>query len=127
MFDEDSLCRCSAALHAIDDHDVRTGVNCELYVVEYAGSTDFYVDGLFPVRDLAQLADLDGEIVRAGPVGMTARGTLIDAFRQRAHLRDPRIHLLSQQHAAAARLGALPDHDLDGIGAAHIVRIEAVA
>ena len=35
--------------------------------------------------------------------------------------------LLAEQHAAAARLRALPDHDLDRVGAAQVVRVEAVA
>jgi hypothetical protein len=35
--------------------------------------------------------------------------------------------LLAQQHAAAAGLGALADHDLDGIGAAQVVGVHAVA
>ena len=35
--------------------------------------------------------------------------------------------LLAEQHAAAARLGALADHDLDGVGPPQIVRVHAVA
>ena len=35
--------------------------------------------------------------------------------------------LLAEQHAAAAGLGALPDHDLDGVGLAQIVGVHAVA
>ena len=52
---------------------------------------------------------------------------MIDPFRQGAHLRHPRVDLLSQQHAAAARLRALADDDFDGIGASHVVGIEPVA
>ena len=46
---------------------------------------------------------------------------------KRAHLGDTRGDLLAEQHAAAAGLGALPDHDFDGVGPAQIVRIHAVA
>ena len=38
-------------------------------------------------------------------------------LRQRAHLGDAIGNLLAEQHAAAAGLGALPDHDLDRVGA----------
>ena len=48
-------------------------------------------------------------------------------FGQVAHLGDALGDLLAQQHAAAARLGALADHDLDRVGAAQIVRVHAVA
>ena len=35
--------------------------------------------------------------------------------------------LLAEQHAAAAGLGALADHHLDGVGLAQVVRVHAVA
>jgi hypothetical protein len=57
---------------------------------------------------------------------MTARRTLIDAGRQRAHGSDARIHLLPEQHAAAARFRALTDHDFNRVGTAHVVRVEAI-
>ena len=47
--------------------------------------------------------------------------------RQRAHLGDALGDLLAEQHAAAAGLGALADHHLDGVGLAQIVRVHAVA
>ena len=47
--------------------------------------------------------------------------------RQRAHLGDALRDLLAEQHAAAAGLGALADHDLDRVGFAKIVRVHAVA
>ena len=46
---------------------------------------------------------------------------------QRAHGGHPLVHLLAEQHAAAAGLGALPDHDLDRVGLAQVGRVEAVA
>ena len=48
-------------------------------------------------------------------------------FGQCAHLGDARGNLLPEQHAAAAGLGALPDHDLDGVGLAQMVGVHAVA
>src|SRR5690349_24908102 len=58
---------------------------------------------------------------------MTTCRTLIDALRQRTHLRDAGTDLLPEQHSAATRLGALADHDFDRIRLAQIVWIEAVS
>jgi hypothetical protein len=52
---------------------------------------------------------------------------LIDALRQSAHVGDTFGNLLPEQHATAAGLCALPDHHLDGVGLAQIVRVHAVA
>ena len=98
----------------------------ELDVVEGPGCADLDVDRLLPVGHLAQFLDLDGQVIRAGPVGVAAGRTLVHTFRQRTHLGHARVHLLAQQHAAAARLGALADHHLDGVGLAQVVRVEAV-
>lgn len=57
---------------------------------------------------------------------MTAGRTLVDALRQVAHVGDPVGDLLAEQHAAATGLGSLPDHHLDRIRAAQILRIHAV-
>jgi hypothetical protein len=54
-------------------------------------------------------------------------GALVDTFGQRPHARNAGIHLLAEQHAATAGLGALADHDLDCIGTAQVIGIEAVA
>ena len=62
-----------------------------------------------------------------GPIGMAAGAALIDAHRQVAHLGHALGDLHAQQHAAAAGLGPLPHHHLDGIAAAQIVGVEAVA
>ena len=58
---------------------------------------------------------------------MAARGALVDALGQRAHLGDARRNLLTEQHAAAAGLGALADDDLDGVGPAQVIGVHAVA
>ena len=50
----------------IDHDDVRAGMDRELHVVEDARRADLHVHGLFRVRQLPQLPDLDREIV--GPV-----------------------------------------------------------
>ena len=46
---------------------------------------------------------------------------------QGAHAGDPLGDLLPEQHAAAAGLGALAEHDLDGVGLAQVVGVHAVA
>ena len=127
MLDEHFLRRRRAALHAVDDDDVGAGLHGEGDVIVGAGAADLDVDRLLPVGDLAQLDDLDLEIVGAGPIGMPAGRALVDALRQRAHLGDAVGDLLAEQHAAAAGLGALADDDLDGVGLAQVVRVHAVA
>ena len=126
MLDEHLLSRRGPALHAVDHDDVGAALDGQLDVVEDARSAYLDVDRDLPVGDLAQLGDLDREIVATGPVGMSARGTLIDALGQRAHRGDSRADLLPQQQAAAARLGALPDHDLYRVGPSQIVGVESV-
>ena len=127
MLDEHVLGGAGAALHAVQHDRIGPGLDAERHVEAGARRADLDVDRLLPVGDLAQLGDLDREIVRAGPVGMAAGAALVDALRQRAHRGDPLGDLEPEQHAAAAGLGALADHHLDRIGAAQVVRIEAVA
>ncbi len=118
MLDEHFLGGGGAALHAVQHHHVGAGLDRERRVVERPRGADLDIDRLLPVGDLAQLLDLDLEIVGAGPVGMAASRALIDTLRQGAHLGHAVGDLLAEQHAAAAGLGALTDHDLDGVGAA---------
>ena len=119
--------RGGAALHAVDDHHVRAGVHRQLHVVEHPRRAHLHIDRLLPIRDLAQFLDFDHQIVGPRPIRMARRGSLVDAFGQGAHARDPRIDFLTQQHAAAARFGTLADHDFDGICTPHVVGIEAIA
>ena len=127
VFDEHGLCGRGAALHAVDHDHIGPGVHRQLDVVEGARRAHLHVDRFFPIGDFAQFLYLDSQVVRPGPVGMPAGGALIHAFGEYAHFRDPWIDLLTEQHAAATRLGALSDHDFDRIGAAHIVRFESIA
>ncbi|MPM07838.1 hypothetical protein SDC9_54147 [bioreactor metagenome] len=127
MLDEHILRRRGAALHAVEHHDIGPRLHRERSVIVRPRAADLDVDRLFPVGDLADLEDLDLEIVGPGPVRVPAGRALVDADRQVAHARDPLGDLLAQQHAAAAGLGALADHDLDRIGAAQIVGVHPVA
>jgi len=127
VFDEHLLGRGGAALHAIEHDRVGPGLDRERDVVVGARRADLDVDRDPPVGDLAQLLDLDLEVVGAGPVRVPARAALVDAAGQVAHLRDPIGDLVAEQHSAAARLGPLADHDLDRVGAPQVVGIHAIA
>ena len=127
VLDEHVLRGGSTALHAVEHDHVGAGLHGQLRVVVRAARADLDVDRLLPVGDLTDLLDLDLEIVRAGPVGMTARGALVDALRQVAHLGNAIRDLLTEQHAAAARLCALADDDLDRVGTTQVIRVHAVA
>ena len=81
MLDEHVLRRRRAALHAVEHDDVGAGLHRQRRVVIGPRRADLDVDRLLPVGDLAQLLDLDLEIVRAGPVGMPAGRALVDALR----------------------------------------------
>ncbi len=70
MLDEGELRGRRAALHAIDHDHIRSGMHGQLHVVEGARGTHLHVDGFLPIGDLAQFADLDGKVIRPGPVGM---------------------------------------------------------
>src|SRR3972149_650555 len=56
-----------------------------------------------------------------------AAGTLVDAFRQRAHCRNAFRNFLTEEHAAATGLGALANDDFNGVGPAQIVGVHTVA
>src|SRR5215471_15115528 len=119
MLDEDVLRRPRAALHAVEYDDIRSRLHRKRDVIFRARRADLDVDRLLPIGDLAQLLDLDLEIVGTGPVGVAAGAALVYPLRQRAHLSDAIGDLLAEQHAAAAGLGTLADHDLDRIAAPH--------
>ena len=127
VLDEDLRARCGAALHSVEHHDVGARLHRQLDVVEDAGGAELHVDRHLPVADLAQLGDLDRQVVRARPIRMAARRPLIDAGGERTHGGHSPAELLTEQHATPARLRTLPDDDLDRIGAAEVVRVEAVA
>src|SRR5215510_5863044 len=70
MLDE-NLLRCSgAALHAIEDNDVGSSLYGEGCVIVGAGGADLNVDRLFPIRDFAELLNLDFKVIGTGPIGM---------------------------------------------------------
>ncbi|MNC47926.1 hypothetical protein D3C75_970130 [compost metagenome] len=127
VLDEHFLRRGGTALHAVEDDHVGAGLHRQLDVVVRAAGADLHVDRFFPVGDLADLGNLDRQVIRAGPVRVAAGAALVDADRQGTHAGDALGDLHAQQHAAAARLGALAEDDLDGVGLAQVVRVHAVA
>ena len=119
VLDEDFLGSGRAALHAVEDDRVGTGRFHREggIVVGPTAPPTLTRDRLFPVGDLAEFLDLDLHIVRAGPVGVPAGRTLVNADLGSVRIvGDPLGHFLSEQHAAAARLCPLSHHDLDGVG-----------
>ncbi|EPX83771.1 hypothetical protein ruthe_02567 [Rubellimicrobium thermophilum DSM 16684] len=127
MFDEHLLRRRRAALHAVHHHDIRAGLHRQRRVVIGPRPADLHIDRLLPVGDLAQLEDLDLEVVGARPVRVAAGRALVDALGKVAHLRHAIRDLLAQQHSPAARLCPLPDNDLDRIRPAQVIGIHAIA
>ena len=115
MLDEYFL-RCRrTALHAVKHDRVGAGFYRERNVILRTRCANLDVDRLLPIGNFPQLEQLDLEVIRPGPVRMPGSRTLVDALRQRAHPGNALGNLLSQQHAAAARLGALADHDFDRV------------
>ena len=85
MLDEDGLRRGGAALHAVDHDHVGPGGDGQLDVVGHPGGADLDVDGNLPAGGLAQLLDLDAQIVGTGPVGVAGGRALIDADGKGTH------------------------------------------
>ena len=81
VLDEDVLGGRGAALHAVDHDDICAGGHGQLHVMVDPGGADFDVDRDGPVGGLAQLLDLDAQVVGADPVGVAAGRALVDAGR----------------------------------------------
>ena len=116
-----------AALHAVDIDAVGAGLGRHAHVVIDAGGPQLQLDRDFAIGRLADLLDLEGEVVGAEPIGMAGRRALVDACRERAHLGHLVRHLLAHEMAAEADLAALADEELAGVRQAQMVRVEAVA
>src|SRR5438093_5216951 len=127
VLDEDVLRRGGSALHAVYNDDVGPRLDRQLHVVVRARRANLDEDRLLPVGDLAQLVDLDLEVVRSRPVRMAACAALVDPLWQGAHGRDAIGDLVAEQHPAPARLGALADDDLDRVRPPQVVCVQAVA
>ncbi len=119
--------RAGAALHAVDVNAVGVGLCRHAHVVVDARSAQLQLNRDLPVGGLADLLDLERQIVGAQPVWMTRGRALIDARRQRAHLGHLVGDLLTHEMTAETDLAALPDEELARVGQAKVVRIEAVS
>ena len=82
MFDEDVLRCCRPSLHAVQHDHVGTGLRREGNVEVSPGGSDLHEDRLLPISQFSQLCDLDLEVIRSRPIGMTASTPLIDSLRQ---------------------------------------------
>ena len=101
------------ALGAVEIDDVRAALGGHADVVVDPCGAELQLDRDPVVGRLADLLDLEREVVRAKPVRMARGRALVDSRRQRAHLRDLLGHLLAHQVPAEADLAALSDEELD--------------
>ena len=115
-----------AALGAVQVDDVRAALGRHAHVVVDARGAQLELDRDLVVGRLADLLDLQREVVRAEPVRVPGRRALVDAGGQRAHLGHLLGDLLAHQVAAQADLAALPDEELAGVGEHQVVRVEPV-
>ncbi len=126
MLDEHLLSGSRAALHPVDHHHVGARRHGQLHVVVDPSGPHLHVDRNGPIGGLAELLDLDPQVIGTHPVGVAAGRPLVDTGRQRPHGGDPAVDLLPEQHAPAAGLRALSDDDFDRIGLPQIGRVEAI-
>ncbi len=115
------------AFHAVDIDRIRSALDRHAHVVIDARGAELELDRNLVIGRLANLLDLEREIVRTQPVGMARRRALVDAGGQRAHLRHLVRHLLAHEMSAEADLATLADEELAAIGQLQMVRVEAVA
>ena len=117
--------RAGRALDAVEADVVEAVLVRDLDVVANAAGAELDRDRLLPAGRLAELLDLDHEVVGAEHVGVARRRAQVDAGRDAAQARDVLGHLLRHQLAAEAGLRALGDVDLDAVGLAHDVDVPA--
>ena len=123
VFDEYILRGGGAALHAVDDYDIRARLDsqCDVVADSRCPDLDEYRD--LPVGDLTQFLNLDFQVIGSGPVGMPAGAALVDVFWQVTHFGHARGDLVAEQHAATTGFGTLADDDLQGIRASDIIGV----
>ena len=115
-----------AALGAVEVDDVRAALGRHAHVVVDARGAQLELDRDLVVGRLADLLDLQRQVVRAQPVRVPRGRALVDADRQRAHLGHLLGDLLAHEVAAEADLAALADEELDRVGQHQVVRVEPV-
>ena len=115
-----------AALRAVEVDDVGPALGRHADVVVHARRTELQLDRNLIVGRLADLLDLQRQVVWSEPVWMPCGTALVDPGRQRAHLRHLLGDLLPHQVTAEPYLAALPDEELDPVGQHQMVRVEPV-
>ena len=127
MLYEDILGGTGATLHAINDDYIRTGSDSQFDVIESPSCSELDIDGLLPVRGLAEFTDLDRQVIRSCPVRVARSRTLVNAGREGSHRGDAFTNFLSEQHASSTRFCPLAYHDLDCIGLLQMLWVKSVA
>ena len=117
-----------AALHAVDHDHVGAGLARQLDVVGHAAGADLDVDRDLPVGRLAQLLDLDLQVVGPDEVGVAARGerwsTPGRQLRASAMIGDT---FAPSSTPPVPGFAPWPIDDLGGVGHPQVVGVEAVA
>ena len=78
--------RTGASFHAVNVDRVGIALHRHPHVIVNARGTELELDRDLPVRRLADLVDLEREIIGTQPVRMPGRRTLVDTCGQAAHL-----------------------------------------
>ena len=126
LLGRDVRARAGAALAAVEVDDVRPALGGHAHVVVHARGAELELDRHLVVGRLADLLDLQREVVRPEPVRVPRGRALVDPGRERAHLRDLLGHLLAHQMPAEPDLAALADEELDPVREHQVVRVEPV-
>ena len=126
VFDEHVLRGSSAALHAIQHHNISTGFDRKRRIVIRARATDLDIDRLFPIGDFTQLKDLDFKIIWAGPIRVTTGRPLVNSLGQVAHFGHAVRNFLAQKHTATTGLCPLANNNLNRVSPAQIIWVHAI-
>ena len=114
------------ALGPVEVDDVRAALRGHPDVVVDTGRAELELDRDLVVGRLADLLDLEREVVGPQPVRMAGGRALVDPGREGAHLGDLLGHLLAHQVPAEPDLAALADEELDRVREHQVVRVEPV-
>ena len=79
MLNKYFLSRGCSALHAIEYNHICSCLNCKLDIIIRTTCSNFDINRFFPVCDLADFGNFDGQIIWSSPVWMSAGASLIDA------------------------------------------------
>ena len=124
---QDRRRRSGASFHSVHHDHVRARFGRQLHVVEDTARAHLDEDRDLPVGRFANFLDLDDHVVRPEKIRMPRRAALVDSDRQVALFGDRARDFGAQQQPPGSGLGALSDRQLDRVGHAHVMHVDAVA